>query len=124
MMVVRVFAGLIFAGVLGAAPLVAAHAAPAPEAQERQVLSLAELPAELRVQVLASSSGEMSDRGGPFNPTCIVQAGVPNARFVSAVLRGDQAVVNVEQGGIAHYVKTLEFRRADGDWKLSPQKAG
>jgi hypothetical protein len=123
-MVMRVFAGLVLAGVLGAGPMVAVHAVQAAEVQERQVQSLAGLPAELRAQVLASASGEMSDRGGPFNPGCVVQAGVPNARFVSAVLRGDQAVVKVEQGGIAHYVRTLEFQRADGGWKLAPQKAG
>jgi hypothetical protein len=43
---------------------------------------------------------------------------------VRVFARGDQAVVNVEQGGIAHYVRTLEFRRADGGWKLAPGKAG
>jgi hypothetical protein len=123
-MVVRVLAGLVFAGVLGLSPMLAAHAAQAPEAQERQVQSLAELPAELRAQVLASASGEMSDRGGPFNPGCVMQAGVPSARFVSAVLRGDVAVVSVEHGGVAHYVKTLEFKRANGGWKLAPEKAG
>lgn len=124
MMAVRVLAGLIFAGMLGAVPMLAVHAGQAPEAQERQVLSLAELPAELRVQVLGAASGEMSDRGGPFNPGCVVQAGVPNARFVSAALRGGQAVVKVEQGGIVHYVRTLEFKREDGGWRLAPEKAG
>jgi hypothetical protein len=121
---VRVIAGLVLAGVLAASPFVAACAGEAHDKQEREVLSLAALPAALRAQVLALASGEMSDRDGPFNPGCVVRPGVPGTRFVSAVLRGDDAVVKVEQGGIAHYVKTLQFKHVDGNWALAPEKTG
>jgi hypothetical protein len=121
---VRVIAGLVLAGMLATAPFVAARAGEAREQHERQVLSLAALPAALRAQVLASAAGEMSDRDGPFNPGCVAKPGVPGTRFVSAVLRGDGAVVKVDQGGIAHYVKTLQFKHVDGNWEPAPEKAG
>jgi hypothetical protein len=82
-----------------------------------EVMSLAGLPAPVRQQ-LAADPGEISDRDGPFNPGCVMTAGVPSKRFVRALVGKGVARVDVEQGGIAHYVETLEFREAGGNWKL------
>jgi len=86
-------------------------------ADATEVTSLAALPVAVREQ-LAADLGDISDRGGPFNPGCIMKAGVPSQRFVRARVGKDVARVEVEQGGIAHYVKTLEFRAVAGSWKL------
>jgi hypothetical protein len=119
----RVLVGLVLAGVLTAAPFVMSRAGAAPQTQGRQVDSLAALPAQLRAQVIETAAGEISDRGGPCNPGCVAKAGVPSTRFVSATLRDDDAVVTVEQGGIASFVRTIEFKRVGGIWKLAPEKA-
>lgn len=92
--------------------------APAESVQEStEVMSLAALPAPVREQ-LTDELGAMSDRGGPFNPGCVMTAGVPSRRFVRALVGHGVARVDVERGGIAHYVETLEFRQADGGWTL------
>jgi hypothetical protein len=88
-----------------------------------EVTSLAGLPAPVREQ-LAAGPGDMSDRGGPFNPGCVMTAGVPSRRFVRALVGKGVARVDVEQGGIAHYVETLEFREAGGSWKLVGRENG
>jgi hypothetical protein len=122
-MSVQVFAGLMFAGTLAVSPLVSAHVSEGQEAHVHEVLSLAGLPAGLRANVVGMWGGQISDRGGPFNSGCILEAGIPNARFVSAVLASDNAVVTVEQGGRAHYHKKLEFTRAEGAWTLTRQSS-
>lgn len=96
----------------------AAQQAPGGSAPESSlVTSLAALPAAVR-DLISSDLGEISDSGGPFNAGCVMQAGVPSARFMHAKLGQDVATVAVERGGIAHYVETLEFQQANGSWKL------
>jgi hypothetical protein len=104
-------------------PLVAFVVQAAPAAQPwAQVNSLAELPAGLRASLVAATG--LSDRGGPFNAGCVVQKDVPSSRFVLGARRPDVLVLAVEHGGFAHYVETLEYRQAQGEWKLAGRGKG
>jgi hypothetical protein len=118
-------ASFVVACVLAAAalPASAQHSAAENAQESTEVTSLAGLPAPVREQ-LAADPGAMSDRGGPFNPGCVMTAGVPSRRFVRALVGQGVARVDVEQGGIAHYVETLEFREAGGSWKLVRRENG
>lgn len=118
-------ASLVFSCVLAAQalPASAQQAAVQNAGESTEVTSLADLPAPVRDQLVAGQ-GDISDRGGPFNPGCIMKAGVPSKRFVRALVGKDVAMVDVEQGGRAHYVQTLEFREAGGSWKLVRRENG
>ena len=106
-----------------ALPLVAFAVQAAPAAQPwAQVNSLRDLPAELRATLVAATG--LSDRGGPFNAGCVVQKDVPSSRFVLGARRPDVLVLAVEHGGFAHYVETLEYRQARGEWKLAGRGHG
>lgn len=94
----------------------AAFAAPA--APMAEVTSLAGLPAQIRADLGADDKTAMSDRGGPFNPGCIMVAGEPSQRFMLAAVGADTAVVAVEYGGIAHGATSHEYRHANGKWTL------
>lgn len=110
------FASLFLASALGAAASTASaqqpHGQPAVD-----VASVSALPAGIRDR-LAAEYGEVSDRGGPFNPGCVVIRGTPRHRLVSVSLANNHAVVAVEHGGIAHYVETLEFDNTAGRWEI------
>jgi hypothetical protein len=104
-------------------PLVAFAVQAAPAAQPwTQVNSLVELPPGLRASLVAATA--LSDRGGPFNAGCVVQKDVPSSRFVLGARRPDVLVLAVERGGFAHYVETLEYRQANGEWKLAGRGKG
>jgi len=94
----------------------AAFAAAAPPLAE--VTSLARLPAQIRADLGAGEKDAISDRGGPFNPGCIMVAGKPSQRFMLAALGADTAVVAIEHGGIAHGASSREYRRVNGKWTL------
>lgn len=109
---------LVLACTLGAAAALA-WAAEVPKGRDAaEVTSLSALPAAIR-EHLAAQFGDVSDRGGPFNPGCVVLKDVPRHRFVRGSLADDHAIVAVEHGGIAHYVETLEFDNANGRWQAA-----
>ena len=105
-----------------ALPLVMTAVQAAPAAAWVQVNSLSELPAGLRASLVASTG--LSDRGGPFNAGCVVQKDVPQTRFVLGARQPDVLVLAVEHGGFAHYVETLEYRQAKGEWTLARRGHG
>lgn len=91
--------------------------APSP-AGMHEVSALAGLPEQVRKDLGVDRENTIADRGGPFNPGCIMVAGKPNQRFMLAALGAGSAVVAVEHGGIAHGAVSREYRLADGDWTL------
>jgi len=105
-----------------ALPLVTLAVQAAPAASWVQVNSLSELPSGLRASLVASTG--LSDRGGPFNAGCVVQKDVPQSRFVLGARQPDVLVLAVEHGGFAHYVETLEYRQAKGEWTLARRGHG
>jgi len=90
----------------------------APAAPMAEVTSLAGLPAQIRADLGMGEKDTISDRGGPFNPGCVMVAGKPSQRFMLAALGADTAVVAVEHGGIAHGAASREYRLANGKWIL------
>lgn len=107
----------------GGALLVAAaslaHAAGAPP---QPVARLAQLPAE--VVALLEEAGPISDPGGPFNPSDIVDADhpVPGQRLVSGQAGPDEILLTVEKGGRGYAHAVLTFARIDGHWQLVRQE--
>ena len=96
-----------------------AAAAPAvPHAQMTEITSLAGLPAQIRADLGADDKDAISDRGGPFNPGCVMVEGKPNQRFMLAALGERKAIVAVEYGGFMHGASSREYRLADGQWRL------
>lgn len=83
--------------------------------------TMADLPDEIRDHLRSAHRGDISDRGGPFSPGCVVVPGKPMSRFAGARVGKDLALVSVERGGIAHYVDVLEYRQVGGHWQ-PPQR--
>jgi hypothetical protein len=83
-----------------------------------EVASLGSLPSPVLHLLGAdrSDSSGIADHGAPFNPTD-VHNGLPTRRLVAASVSPGCIVVTLEQGGIAHYFKSLMFlKSADGQW--------
>jgi len=81
--------------------------------------SLRELPAGVQVLLgvgLAPDEGGIADRDGRFNASDIMIDGVPGRRFALGVLKGDEALVAVEQGGRGYSVQTMEFKQLGATW--------
>ena len=79
------------------------------------VASLASLPAE--VSKYLRDSNAPADRGGAYNESWIVQAGVPSTRFVMAAINGNEAIVAIEHGGRGHGINTYAFRQQNQHWQ-------
>jgi hypothetical protein len=103
--------GLLLAG--------AANAAGAPA---QAVVRLAQLPAE--VVAVLEEMGPISDPGGPFNPSDVVDSEhpVPGQRLVSGEASPDVILLTVEKGGRGYSHAVLKFARADGHWQLVSQQ--
>ena len=112
----RLLASCLACGLAGPAVAFAQQAA-GPAAQPAEIVSLKELPADIRAAL-----GEISDRGGPFAPGCVSTHGEPHSRFWNARLGADTAQVTVERGGIAHFYDTLEFKKVGGHWVAQPPR--
>lgn len=103
----------------GSAPAAAAgQAPPGSGAGMHEVIALADLPAQIRSDLGVGQENTIADRGGPFNPGCVMVAGKPNQRFMLAALGAASAVVAVEYGGIAHGASSREYQLTHGDWTL------
>ena len=112
---------VLIAGALAAmlhSGVFAAAAPTVPHTQMAEITSLAGLPAQIRADLGADDKDAISDRGGPFNPGCIMVAGTPNQRFMLAALGTRTAIVAVEYGGIIHGASSREYRFANGKWTL------
>lgn len=110
------FPRLLLAGALAAAWQSGALAGPA--AQTAEVTSLAGLPAQIQADFGVGRQDVISDRGGPFEPGCVMVPGTPAQRFMLAALGADTAVVAVEYGGIMHGASSREYRLVDGKWTV------
>lgn len=106
--------------IAGSAGLSAASAEQAAVPQPGEIVSLADLPADIRTVI----GPDVADRGGAFAAGCVSANGEPHSRFAGARLDGDTAQVKMEYGGIAHYFDTLEFRRVGGRWVHVPKQPG
>ena len=95
-----------------------AGATPASHAPMAEITSLADLPAQIRADLGEGDKDAISDRGGPFNASCVMVEGTPSQRFMLAALGRDKAIVAVEYGGFMHGASSREYRLADGQWKL------
>jgi hypothetical protein len=100
----------------------AASVGSAADAPMHAVTRVAQLPAEV-VSVL-EEMGPISDPGGPFNPSDVVDVDhpVPGQRLVSGQAGPDFIVLTVEKGGRGYAHAVLQFSRVDGHWQLVGQK--
>jgi len=104
------------------ASVLLAGAANAGGAPAQPVARLAQLPAE--VVAVLEEMGPISDPGGPFNPSDVVDTAhpVPGQRLVSGQLGPDVILVTVEKGGRGYSHAVLKFARVDGHWQLVSQE--
>jgi hypothetical protein len=113
--------GLAFAGATYAAdPPAPACNLPAPA---QPVARVAQLPAE--VHDLLLSNGPVSDPGGPFNGSDVIDESaqpVPGQRLVAGQASQDAICLQVEQGGRGLHHAILQFQRRGGHWTLVSQK--
>jgi hypothetical protein len=72
-------------------------------------ISWSDIPEKIRSKVSKSSGGEVSPRGGPFNPTDVLERSVPQARFFGACHAGKRWVVAVERGGRGYHLELYKF---------------
>lgn len=82
-----------------------------------QADTLAQLPADVQRQLgVEDPDDPIADRGAPFNAGCVAGAQLPNRRFLLGAVSDDVVVVAIELGGIAHYSRTLAWRRQGERW--------
>lgn len=105
-----------------ACALLMAGAANAAEAPVQAVSRLAQLPAE--VVAVLEEMGPISDPGGPFNPSDVVDTDhpVPGQRLVSGQASPDVILLTVEKGGRGYSHAVMKFARVDGHWQLVSQE--
>jgi hypothetical protein len=91
------------------------------------IVSLKELPPEVRKLLEQDSRGRggIADAGEKFNATdVIMDAAIPQTRFVAATASDDCASVTVERGGRGYSVQVLTFARTGKGWELMPRAYG
>lgn len=93
----------------------AAGAGAAPASPFVQADSLRQLPAAVQQQ-LGVDQGAIADRDERFNAGCVVSGKEPRQRFLLGAVAADLVLVAIEVGGIAHYSRTLEWRRQGDTW--------
>ena len=102
--------------------LLLASAVNAADAPAQPVFRLAQLPAE--VVAVLEEMGPVSDPGGPFNPSDVVDIDhpVPGQRLVSGQAGPDLILLTLEKGGRGHSHAVLKFARVDGHWQFVSQE--
>jgi len=107
-------------GAIACAVLLAGAAAA--DAPAQSVSRIAQLPAE--VVAVLEELGPISDPGGPFNPTDIIDTDhpVPGQRLVSGQAGPDVILLVVEKGGRGYSHAVMKFARVDGHWQLVSQE--
>jgi hypothetical protein len=80
---------------------------------------IAQLPAEVQAELL--SMGPVSDPGGPFSESDVVDAvdPVPGQRLISGEAGADCIVLKIEKGGRGYSHGLLQFERVGGHWVLA-----
>ena len=89
----------------------------------KEVRSLAELPEEVRTEVMRffKGGGGIADTDGEFNSTDYIDdEAVPRVRFIRAYLTKDVWFVWWEAGGIVHNLNTLALTRQRDEGGGSP----
>lgn len=83
------------------------------------VATIAQLPAEVQAEL--ASMGPVSDPGGAFSPSDVVDAvnPVPTQRLVSGQAGPDCILLTIEKGGRGYSHGLLRFERVDGHWVLA-----
>jgi len=92
-------------------------------APAQPVARVAQLPAE--VHDLLLSNGPVSDPGGPFNESDVIDEtaqAVPRQRLVAGQASPNAICLQMEQGGRGLHRTILRFQRKDGHWTLLSQK--
>lgn len=76
------------------------------------VMTLTALPEPLAVEIqrFFESIGGMSDAGGPYNSTDVIDGKVPRSRFLRAYRVGNAWIIWFEKGGFVSGPRTLAFR--------------
>jgi hypothetical protein len=67
----------------------------------------------------------MAERGGPWNPTDVIDSSrpLPSARFIAARQRDCALAIDYEQGGIAHFRATAILAWNGRSWALTRRQA-
>lgn len=83
------------------------------------VTTIAQLPAEVQAEL--ASMGPVSDPGGAFSPSDVVDAEhpVPTQRLISGQAGPDCILLTIEKGGRGYSHGVLRFERKDGHWVLA-----
>lgn len=92
-------------------------------APAQPVARVAQLPTE--VHDLLLSNGPVSDPGGPFNESDVIDETaqpVPRQRLVAGQASPTVICLQMEQGGRGLHRTILRFQRKDGHWTLLSQK--
>ena len=84
------------------------------------VTSLQQIPARLRtfLPIRVGSDNRISDRGGPFNGTDVVD-GRPQRRFVLGGRSGDRWFVCFEQGGRGHHLVLMVYDTTPNETRVA-----
>lgn len=80
------------------------------------------LPAGIRagkftVDGTSAAGWEMSDPGGPFNPTDTPAGNAPGRRLIFAGCNATLCAIHYERGGIAHFYEVLVLYHGSDGWK-------
>lgn len=83
------------------------------------VATIAQLPAEVRAEL--DAMGPISDPGGAFSPSDVVDAEhpVPTLRLIAGQAGPDCIALTIEKGGRGYSHGLLRFERKDGHWVLA-----
>ena len=87
-----------------------------------RVAGLDALPGPVRALLAAQVPGEISPKGGPFNPSDVLD-GKPERRLLDAGRTGALYFVLYEHGGIGHHVHLLLVRSDGGSAELAASLA-
>jgi hypothetical protein len=82
-----------------------------------EVTTLTALPDAVREQLTHDGRGiaiDVSDRGGPFNPTDV--GGGPYRRFAVAAMGTAHVLVAMENGGMASHIDAMSFQLGAVGW--------
>lgn len=98
----------------------AAHAGDTPACAPKTIVSrIAQLPAEVQAEL--DSMGPVSDPGGAFSESDVVDAvnPVPTQRLISGQAGPDCILLKIEKGGRSYAHGVLRFDRVDGRWVMA-----
>lgn len=78
----------------------------------RLARSIAELPREVAAEIMrVFGTDGLSDAGGPFNSTDVIDGPVPRRRFIRAYVFQDRSIIWFQTGGFAGGPRTISVIR-------------